>query len=134
VGVDVAKQPGLSRAPDAAVFGVDRKRKDAGAERAVYGAVGAPLLAVEDGNAVAQGSGPKASGLVEGEGIGVIVAEAVFCSVVGVVLAGGCGGVVLPDALIFGANSDGAAYAGTEGGNKLPLRVGVPRDDIREGG
>ena len=125
-GIDVAEQPGLGCAPDAAVFGIDRQRKDAGAERAIYRAIGAPRLAVEDGDAVIEGAGPKASGFVYGEGIGVVVAEAVLGGVVGVLLASGCGGVVAPDALIFSTNPDGVVRAGAEGGDKLALCIRVP--------
>ena len=77
MGVGVAEQPGFGRAPDAAVFGTNRQRKDARAERAVLGAVSAPLGAVEDGNAVVEGASPDAPGLVADECISVVVAEAV---------------------------------------------------------
>ena len=88
LAVNIAEQSGFGGSPDAAVFGADRQRKDAGAERAGEGAVGAPCLAVEDGNAVIERAGPEASGFVYGQRIGVVVAEAVGLCVVGILLAG----------------------------------------------
>ncbi len=89
-------------------------------------AVGAPRLAVENADAVVEGSSPKPSGFIYDKGIGVIVTEAVFLGVVGVLLVSGCGGVVLPDAFVFGADPDGVVCTGAEGSNELALRVGIP--------
>ena len=72
-----------------------------------------------------KGTGPDASGFVAAKRIGIVVPEAVFCRVVGVLLVFGGGWVKAPDAVVFGADPSMAGGILAEGDDELPLRVWV---------
>ena len=126
-GVLVAEQPGFGRAPDTAVGGADGKSKDAGAERAVKRPISAPSLAIEDADSVIERAKPDAPGFVAGKRISVVVAEAVFYSEMGVLLADGSGRIKAPDALVFGSDPSLAGIVSAKGSDELALGVCVPR-------
>jgi len=83
---------------------------------------------------VVERPGPDAPALVAGEGVGIVVAQAVFSGEVGVLLVFGGGGVASPDALIFGADPDVTVRVPAKAGDKLPLCVRIPRQGVGKAG
>jgi len=67
------------------------------------------------------------------QGVDVIVGEAVFGGEAGVLLGGGCGGVIAPQPLILGAEEDAALVVGTEGGDEGVLAAPLPRNRRERG-
>jgi len=115
-------------------LGADGQGKDAGAEGAIERPIGLPLFAVEDGNAVVEGADPDAPSLVTGQGIGVIVAEAILVGEVAVLSVFGGGGIETPDAVVFSADPETAVVVPAEGRDEAALYLDVPGGGVGDTG